>query len=201
MNRIRTLAYLSLALVPAFALGNALSSDRHAWVPEHAYIESASPRLYKEDWSALAVPAGPAGGEVVAFIKAHEGYSATPYRCAGGYWTIGYGHRMRQGERWAHLGRWEAEAVLAGDVASVEAGIAPMLHVRLPGRVHTAVVSFAYNVGLNAFKNSQVLARINANDGKGAVRELAKWQYAHGRVVAGLKVRRQHEIALFYAVR
>ena len=59
------------------------------------------------------------GGGFIEYLKRVEGYRATPYRCAGGYWTIGYGHQIKRGEVFVYLPKEDAERLLQADLGEV----------------------------------------------------------------------------------
>jgi GH24 family phage-related lysozyme (muramidase) len=59
------------------------------------------------------------------------------------------------------------------------------------------MVSFAYNLGVNALGTSTLLKKHLAGDYKGAQAEFLRWNKANGRVLTGLTKRRQQESALY----
>ena len=64
-----------------------------------------------------------------------------------------------------------------------------------------ALVSFAYNLGVNALRNSTLLKKVNANPADPAIRdEFKRWNRAAGRVMAGLTRRRLAEADLYFKV-
>ena len=134
-------------------------------------------------------------------IKRFEGFRADAYRCPAGVWTIGYGHTsaaggpaVARGLRWS---RDKADEVLALDVAKFEAGVAARLTRKLTAPQFSALVSFAYNVGLGAFGKSSVLRAINGGDFAAVPRRLQLWNKAGGRVLPGLVKRRAAEALLW----
>lgn len=60
---------------------------------------------------------------------------------------------------------------------------------------HTAValVSFTYNVGVENFRKSTLLKKLNSGDLVGACNELPKWVYSKGKKLPGLVKRREKE--------
>ena len=70
---------------------------------------------------------------------------------------------------------------------------------RLTDGQFSALVSFAYNVGLGAFARSSVLRAVNARDFDAVPRRLALWVKAGGRRLPGLVKRRAAEGAMFMA--
>lgn len=136
-------------------------------------------------------------------IKAFEGFRAAAYRCPAGVWTVGYGHTSLAGEPAVTPGmkvtRAEAAAILSRDVTAFTAGVERLVTISLGANQFSALVSFAYNVGLGNFRDSSVLKSVNAGDFDAVPRRLALWNKAGGRVLAGLVHRRAAESALFMA--
>lgn len=58
---------------------------------------------------------------------------------------------------------------------------------------HAAFTSFAYNVGVESFKESTLLRKFNSGDAVGACNELPRWVYAGGKKLNGLVKRREAE--------
>jgi len=56
-----------------------------------------------------------------------------------------------------------------------------------------AIISFAYNVGINNFRNSTLLRLLNAGKHGAACDELTKWVYVNGKILKGLINRRNQE--------
>lgn len=54
-------------------------------------------------------------------LKCFEGYSATPYKCSEGFWTIGYGHRIHDGDH-PEITHDTAEEYLDIDIDVARAG-------------------------------------------------------------------------------
>lgn len=139
--------------------------------------------------------------EGLALIKLFEGFKAKAYRCAAGMWTIGYGHTSVSGAPEVKAGmkvsREEASAILARDVERFAEGVRKVVAVTLTDQQFSALVSFAYNAGLGAFRSSSVLKAVNQGDQAAVPRRLSLWVKAGGRVLPGLVKRRAAEAALF----
>ena len=61
-----------------------------------------------------------------------------------------------------------------------------------------ALCAFAYNVGINALKNSTLLKKVNKNPNDPTIRaEFLKWNKANGRALKGLTNRRIAEADLY----
>lgn len=57
-----------------------------------------------------------------------------------------------------------------------------------------AIVSFAYNVGIGAFRSSTLLKQLNDGNHKEACEQLTRWVYVKGKKVKGLENRRNDEL-------
>jgi lysozyme len=139
--------------------------------------------------------------EGLALIRAFEGFRSEAYRCPAGVWTIGYGHTSRAGppEVTSRLNMTEPEAaaVLARDVDSFMREVRACLKRELTDAQFSALVSFAFNVGIGNLKSSSVLKAINSGDLDSVPRRLNLWVKAGGRVLPGLVRRRAAEAQLF----
>lgn len=132
----------------------------------------------------------------LALIKQWEGLRLSAYQDVAGVWTIGYGHTggVRIAER---ITAMEAEHLLRADLDRFEAAVDRHVTVPLNDNQFGALVSFAFNVGERAFESSTLLRMLNAGDYAAVPAELAKWNRAGGRRVAGLVNRRAAEAGLW----
>jgi lysozyme len=134
-------------------------------------------------------------------IRRFEGLRLDAYRCAAGVWTIGYGHTSAAGPPQVKPGlritAAEAERVLRADAARIAAAIRPMITREISPARFAALVSFAFNVGPDAFRRSSVLKAVNAGDFERVPQRLALWVKANGRTLPGLIRRRAAEAAVF----
>lgn len=138
--------------------------------------------------------------EGIDLIKKYEGLSLKAYKVAGAgekYWTIGYGHYSPDVKEHDVITKAEAEEILKKELHRFEAGVEELVTVGINQHQFNALVSFSYNVGLGALKNSTLLKLVNARDFKGAAKEFDKWTKAGGNVLKGLVTRRNEEQALF----
>lgn len=102
----------------------------------------------------------------LALIKSFEGFSAKPYLCPAGVPTIGYGATYYpDGRRVTMQDKPVSEAdatdMLRSMLASYEAGVSRYVLVPVTQGQFDALVSFAYNVGLSALKDSTLLRLVN----------------------------------------
>lgn len=126
-----------------------------------------------------------------------ESFSATPYKDSAGVWTIGFGHAMFKGITIQSLTLDQAKALLAQDLLPVITAVKSAVVVPLSQYQFDALVIFAYNVGITAFKTSTLLRLLNAGNTEGAGAQFAVWNKAGGVVCPGLVRRRAAEANLF----
>lgn len=90
-------------------------------------------------------------------------------------------------------------AFLVMDIAEHAAGIQPYIKVPVPTPSMAAFISFTFNFGVDDFRTSTMLRKLNAGDLRGACAELSRWNKVKrsGRyeVAPGLVVRRAKERA------
>ena len=132
----------------------------------------------------------------IDLIKKYEGCRLTAYKCPAGVYTIGYGHTegVKKGQK---ITQKQAESFLKEDLRKFENGLLRSVTAPLNQNQFDALVSFCYNCGLSAFRNSTLRKKLNAKDYAGASKEFARWNKANGRILAGLKKRREAERKLF----
>lgn len=134
-----------------------------------------------------------------SLIKGHEGIRLEAYPdpgTGGDPWTIGYGHTkgVRQGDTCDEA---QADAWLIDDLADAEECVSTAVEVDLSQQQFDALVSFVFNVGCSAFRNSTLLRLLNQSNYDGAAQQFGRWNKAAGNVLAGLTRRRHDEANLF----
>jgi len=89
-----------------------------------------------------------------------EGSRSKAYRDTKGIWTIGVGHTggVKEGDVMTNE---EIAATLRNDLKVTEDGINKSVTVPLTQNQYDALVSFAFNVGVQAFSKSTLLKLIN----------------------------------------
>ncbi|EJF91332.1 lysozyme [Bartonella melophagi] len=139
--------------------------------------------------------------EGLALIKKWEGLRLQAYQDAIGVWTIGYGHTTKAGEPVVQDGmkitKAKAEAILRKDLAQFEQIVEQVVSQPLTDEQFAALVSFCYNVGIDAFCNSTLLRKLNKGDYEAVPAELQKWTKAEGQRLQGLVHRRAAEAGLW----
>ncbi|MFN0024945.1 MAG: glycoside hydrolase family protein [Parvularculaceae bacterium] len=136
----------------------------------------------------------------IEIIKRFEGLELASYQDIAGVWTIGYGHTETAAANQKISAR-EAEELLRRDLEPRERAVGDLTSVSLNQNEFDALVSFVFNVGINAYRNSTARKRLNRGDRLGAADALTWWNKAtvQGvlREVLGLTRRRAAERALF----
>jgi GH24 family phage-related lysozyme (muramidase) len=130
-------------------------------------------------------------------IKDFEGCQLKAYVCPSGVLTIGYGHTgdVYEGQT---ITQAQAEQLLKQDILDFEQGVE-----RLAGSMvqnddqFSALVSFAYNVGLGALANSTLLRLLNQGKYSEAADQFLRWNKGDGEELPGLTRRRKAERSLF----
>lgn len=134
--------------------------------------------------------------EGLALIKQWEGFRPQAYLCPAKVWTIGYGSTVGVTEG-MKITKAKAEKLLLKDLERFEAAIERLVTVPLNDNQFAALVSWAFNVGEGAVAKSTLLRKLNAGDYDAVPVELARWNKAGGKVLAGLANRRAAEAGLW----
>lgn len=135
-------------------------------------------------------------GAGLRLLKQYEGCKLTAYKCPAGIWTIGYGSTGGHVKRGLTITQDQAEGLLRSDLRRFEDAVAKLA----PGATDnqfSALVSFAFNVGIDALKKSTLLKLHKAGDYEGAAEQFPRWNKAGGKVLPGLVKRRAAEAALY----
>lgn len=130
-------------------------------------------------------------------IKRFEGFTSTVYICPAGYPTIGYGHLVRDHEKFEEISQEEAEALLRIDVESAERAVLRLIKVPLTDGQFNALVSFTYNLGSGALQCSTLRRQVNCQAHSEVPVQLVRWVWAGGRKLNGLIRRRAVEAKLY----
>lgn len=134
--------------------------------------------------------------DCVDLVKSFEGFQSKAYKCPAGVFTIGYGttENVEAGDCVTEV---EAEELLRNDLLDASKAVDELVDVELSQSQYDALVSFIYNVGREAFRNSTLLKLINAENFPGAALQFQRWNKGGGKVLPGLTRRRAAERALF----
>ena len=138
----------------------------------------------------------------IDLIKKFESFSPKPYLCPACVPTIGYGTTVYPDGKKVTLkdktiSKEQAEALLFNDIRTFEVAVLSSVRVQLKQHEFDALVSFVYNVGVNAFKSSNLLNRLNSERRNEAADQFKQWVHAGGKALPGLIKRRDEERSLF----
>lgn len=141
-------------------------------------------------------------GKVI--LRQFEGCRLVAYKCPAGKWTIGYGSTfyadgtpVQEGDK---IDQATANRLLDITIEKFEKQVKLLLgDVLLPKEAIDPLISFAFNVGVNAFAKSTLLKKIKENklNFDAIEAEFNKWNKGGGKVLPGLVKRRKAEFQLY----
>ena len=137
-------------------------------------------------------------GTCIALVGGFEGLRTIAYRDPVGIPTVCFGETrgVKMGDQYTTQ---QCKDMLGKRLVEFEDGINKCLKNPglIPDGAYIASISFAYNVGVQAFCNSTLKRKLDAGDIKGACNELPKWVYARVHIyLPGLAKRRAAERAI-----
>lgn len=136
----------------------------------------------------------------IELVKSFEGLRRTAARLPGGGWTIGYGHTLSAREG-AEVTADQAEALLLYDLDKTARQVDVLVTTGMNANQFSALIAFAFNIGLENFRDSAVLRLVNAASFLQAAAAIELWRRADVGgdpvLVDGLVRRRAAEKALF----
>ncbi|MFZ2190085.1 MAG: lysozyme [Candidatus Magasanikiibacteriota bacterium] len=125
-------------------------------------------------------------------LTIREGKRNKAYKDVKGIWTIGVGHtgpEVVEGLVWDDA---TIKQVLKQDCSIAEKAIKTYVFTPLTQNQFDALVSFIFNVGVNAFRRSTLCAKLNMRDFVGAAEQFDRWH-----IPAAIIGRRDSEKAQF----
>jgi len=141
-------------------------------------------------------------------IKNFEGLRLSAYRDVAGIWTIGYGStryhdgiRVKPGDILAS--EVQADALFKNTLGQYEDAVNSLVKVPLSQNQFDALVSFTYNVGTGALKESTLLIKLNEKNYTEAAAHFFFWDkitdpHTSKKIVCDtLAQRRKEESQLF----
>lgn len=134
--------------------------------------------------------------EGLQILKESEGLVLKAYKDPVGIWTIGYGSTGPHVVPGKVITEAQAEELLKDDLSRFEAWVSANCNPSTDNQF-SALVSFAFNLGEGALKDSTLRKKHLAGDYVGAAGEFGKWINAGGRPLPGLVKRRAKEAALY----
>jgi len=139
--------------------------------------------------------ASPAGVDLVKQFESLrlKTYDANPPK---GDWTIGWGHKLRQGESYPNgITRAAADALLLNDLAVAVVRVHQGITYPVNQSEFDALVSLSFNLTSNSWK----LAAARLNSGQDAAEVFPLYVYGGGQKLAGLVNRRNTELGVYTA--
>lgn len=141
----------------------------------------------------------------IDLIKGFEGLFLKAYKDPIGIITIGYGTVVYPSEKRVQMGETiteaQAEEYLKHEI-NLKADVVNTVtaDLILTQGQFDALVSFAYNLGTGALKQSTLLKKVKLNPDDPAIRtEFMKWVRAGRKVFPGLVRRRKAEADLYFS--
>lgn len=140
----------------------------------------------------------------IDLVKSFEGFFPKPYLCPANVPTIGYGTIMYPNGRKVTLqdpAISESKAIeyMRYELNKKAKEVDAMTTDSVNQNQFDALVSFAYNCGSNALKNSTLLKRVNSNPNDKSITDaFLMWVKADGKTLSGLVRRRKAEAALYF---
>lgn len=133
-----------------------------------------------------------------------EGLELNAYLDTAGIPTIGIGTtryfggtRVKMGDK---IDINKAYAYFRFDVKWAEKAVDDLTVDTLNQNQFDALVSFVYNLGVTAYRNSTLRKRINKNVNDPTIRqEMNKWVNSGGKITPGLVKRRKREADLYFS--
>lgn len=133
-------------------------------------------------------------------LKAFEGLRTEAYYDPAGVLTIGYGHTCPDVSPGDVISEYWAEHLLRADLYETEKAVDELDVAKTQGQFD-ALVSFAYNLGINRLRTSSLLKTIREGGNMRAIkREFKKWVHAGNKTLRGLETRRAWEAERFFEV-
>ena len=141
----------------------------------------------------------------IDLIKKYEGFRSKPYLCPAKVPTIGYGATYYPNGQKVKLSdpaidEKHATLLLEAMLVPYEKAVDSFCRDDINQNQFDALVSFAYNLGTSALKNSTLLKKVNKNpNDKSIAFEFNKWVNAGGKKLEGLVRRRTEESKLYFS--
>ena len=142
--------------------------------------------------------------DAIKLLHKYEGLVLDAYLCPAKIPTIGYGNtfyedgsKVKMGDKITKERAIELfENVLENNFASQ---VKRLIKSRVTNNQFSALVSFAYNVGVGNLKRSTLLKLVNSNPNDPAIRnQFIRWNRAGGKILLGLTRRRESEADLYF---
>lgn len=143
--------------------------------------------------------------EGIDMMHHFEGCKLEAYQCSAKVWTIGWGNTYYQDKKSVKQGdkitQEQADELFEMIMNEFSIMVRKVLKKEISENRFSAIVCFAYNVGMGNLKASTLLKKVNINpDDPTIPSEFLRWNKAGGKVLNGLTRRRQAEADLYAKV-
>lgn len=140
----------------------------------------------------------------IQLVKSFEGCLLNAYICPAGVPTIGFGATYYENGTKVKIGDKitleRANELLEFQLQEFSKQVAKLIKVELTDNQFSALVSFAFNLGVGALAKSTLLKKVNANPADATIKEeFLKWVNAGGKKLTGLVRRRNAEYLLYFS--
>lgn len=140
--------------------------------------------------------------EMMKMVKYFEGYDPTCTDVLDGHATIGHGELLHFGPCTASDNALlrtpgEASRILRRDLGGFARFVSRRVRVPINDQMHSALVSFSYNVGKRGLGDSTLLRLLNSGDYHAAAEQFDLWIHGPYGPLPGLVRRREVEKDLF----
>ncbi|EON77999.1 Gifsy-2 prophage lysozyme [Lunatimonas lonarensis] len=140
----------------------------------------------------------------ISLMHEFEGLRLEAYLCPARIPTIGWGNTRYENGQPVKMGdvitRERADELFKNIVTDFSKGVQRLVSANLNDNQFSALVCFAYNLGLGNLQRSTLLKKVNANPADPTIKdEFMKWTKAGGKVLQGLVRRREAESKLYYS--
>jgi len=172
--------------------------------------EALTPGIFLDLGARASLPAGvelrPVSLQGLQVTMVGEGWRPRLYNDVARYCTIGYGHLIKRAPcdgsepdyMRVGLSKERGQALLVDDMAAAQIAVMTAVNTDLTDNEYAALCDFVFNVGATNFRNSRLLAMVNARQFDQVPVQLRRWTMAGGKQIKGLVNRRENEIALFF---
>lgn len=153
--------------------------------------------VYKEYTQVSQTPST-VSEDLIKFTSSWEGFSATPYRDAGGNWTVGFGD-CTYNEEPNSVTYQQALNMLTNTLNNLAARVHESFeNDDLTQYQLDALVDFSYNLGFGALMGSDLVQNFRACNNNSIIEpDFTAWSYCDGRELEGLERRRVAEYQMF----
>lgn len=152
---------------------------------------------------ATTQPANPNKADTEKLVKDFEGFRSCPYLDPVGVPTIGYGNTFYPDGRKVTMSdpcltQDQAKKMMQAELNRTAQKVKEMVAAPMTANQKTALTSLAFNIGIEGFRQSTLLRRLNSGDKQGAAKEFDRWIHGDNKeVLPGLVDRREKEKQLF----